>query len=101
MQIGSTKIFLTAKLRSDPLLRSAHLLRAFRPLGLALLLTMTVGQPMIAAAQPAPVLSGVVSRKVHGTAGTFDLPLALTQDNPTTEPRQGPSQTLVFAFDKA
>jgi sugar lactone lactonase YvrE len=59
-----------------------------------------VGQTMLAAAQPAPVLTGVMSRKVHGAAGTFDLPLALAPDNPTTEPRQGPAQTVVFAFDK-
>lgn len=67
---------------------------------MALLLAVLAGQTAIAAAQPAPVLVNVLSRKVHGAAGTFDLALALTQDNPTTEPRQGPSQTLVFAFDK-
>ena len=53
----------------------------------------------------APVLQGAVSRKVHGTAGTFDLPLALVtppavNHNPTTEPRQGPAQTIVLIFDK-
>jgi hypothetical protein len=32
---------------------------------------------------------------------TFDLPLTLTPiSNPTTEPRQGPAQTIVFTFDK-
>jgi hypothetical protein len=42
-----------------------------------------------------------VSRKVHGSAGTFDLPLSLVDiHNPTTEPRQGPAQTIVFTFDK-
>jgi hypothetical protein len=45
-------------------------------------------------------LQGVVSRKVHGAAGTFDLPLSGVSTNPTTEPRAGPTQTLVFTFDK-
>ena len=49
----------------------------------------------------APVLQGGVSRKVHGSAGTFDLPLSLSDiHNPTTEPRQGPGYTIVFTFDK-
>lgn len=48
----------------------------------------------------APVLVGARSRKVHGTAGAFDLALALTSLNPTTEPRAGPMQTIVFSFDK-
>jgi len=38
---------------------------------------------------------------VHGTAGTFSLPLSLAPTNPTTEPRQGPAFTIVFIFDKA
>jgi CSLREA domain-containing protein len=52
-----------------------------------------------------PALQSVASRKVHGTAGTFDMPLstvvppALNHD-PTTEPRTGPGHTLVFTFDK-
>jgi len=46
--------------------------------------------------------SSAVSRKVHGSAGTFDLPLSLLDvHNPTTEPRQGPSHTIVFTFDRA
>jgi hypothetical protein len=49
----------------------------------------------------APVFLGAASRKVHGAAGTFDLPLSLVATNPTTEPRIGPTQTLVFTFDKA
>jgi streptogramin lyase len=49
----------------------------------------------------APTLQSAVSRKVHGSAGTFDLPLSLVDvHNPTTEPRQGPAQTIVFTFDK-
>jgi hypothetical protein len=35
-----------------------------------------------------PCETGVVSRKTHGSAGTFDIPLALT-GSPTIEPRQG------------
>jgi hypothetical protein len=47
-----------------------------------------------------PTLQSAVSRKVHGAAGTFDLPLSAVSTNPTTEPRQGPAQTIVFTFDK-
>ena len=47
-----------------------------------------------------PVFQAAVSRKVHGAAGTFDLPLSAVATNPTTEPRQGPAQTIVFTFDK-
>jgi hypothetical protein len=57
----------------------------------------TVGAP--------PVFSSAVSRKVHGSGGTFDLLLSLVtppaiNHNPTTEPRQGPAHTIVFTFDK-
>ncbi len=48
-----------------------------------------------------PILQSAVSRRVHGTAGTFDLPLSLVSTAPTVEPRKGPGQTLVFTFDKA
>ena len=52
-----------------------------------------------------PVLLNAVARKVHGGAGTFDLPLTLTTPptinlNPTTEPRAGPTHQLIFTFDK-
>jgi hypothetical protein len=47
------------------------------------------------------VLQSAVSRKVHGAAGTFDIALSASSLNPTTEPRMGPTQTLVFTFDKA
>jgi serine protease len=40
-----------------------------------------------------------VSRKTHGIAGDFDLPLSLTPLNPTTEPRRGPTATIVMTFD--
>jgi len=48
----------------------------------------------------APILSSVVSRKTHGPAGAFDLPLGNSPTNPSTEPRQGPTQLIVFTFDK-
>jgi hypothetical protein len=52
-----------------------------------------------------PTLQSALSRKVHGAAGTFDLPLTLAvppavNQNPTTEPRQGPTATIVLTFDK-
>jgi len=47
-----------------------------------------------------PTLQSAVSRKLHGAAGTFDLTLSAVTTNPTTEPRQGPAQTIVFTFDK-
>jgi protocatechuate 3,4-dioxygenase beta subunit len=47
-----------------------------------------------------PGFGSAVSRKVHGAAGTFDLPLSAVTTNPTTEPRIGPVQTIVFTFDK-
>ena len=47
--------------------------------------------PPVTVVVPA-VLQSAVSRKVQGAAGTFDLPLTLTPvNNPTTEPRQGPT----------
>jgi hypothetical protein len=49
-----------------------------------------------------PVLASALSRKVHGVAGTFNLPLSLADiHNPTTEPRQGPTHTIVVTFNKA
>jgi hypothetical protein len=50
-----------------------------------------------------PVMTGAVSRKVHGAAGTFDLALNVVATNPTTEPRAtgvNPLHTIVFLFDK-
>ena len=41
---------------------------------------------------------GVASRKVHGGAGIFDLPLGVVVTNPTTEPRAGPAHAIVFTF---
>jgi lysozyme len=48
-----------------------------------------------------PGIVGAVSRRVHDAAGTFDLPLSLVPTNPTTEPRQGPTHTIVFSFASA
>jgi alpha-tubulin suppressor-like RCC1 family protein len=53
-----------------------------------------------------PGMVSAVSRRVHGVAGAFDLPLSLSapatvNHNPTTEPRQGPAQTVVMTFDRA
>ena len=53
----------------------------------------------------APVLQSAVLRRVHGAAGTFDLPLTLTtpptvNHNPTTEPRTGTTHQIVFTYDK-
>ena len=52
-----------------------------------------------------PVFQSAVSRRVHGVAGTYDLPLTTVMPpsinhNPTTEPRQGPTQSIVFSFDR-
>jgi hypothetical protein len=52
-----------------------------------------------------PALQSVVLRRVHGAAGTFDLPLSLVapltvNHNPTTEPRTGPTHQLVYTYDK-
>jgi subtilisin family serine protease len=44
-------------------------------------------------------LMSAVSRKVHGAAGTFDIPLPLA-GNPGVEPRSSGSHTLVFTFNK-
>jgi hypothetical protein len=49
----------------------------------------------------APVLLSAASRRKHGTVAFFDLPLSMTSVNPTTEPRQGPAQNIVFTFDRA
>ncbi len=49
---------------------------------------------------PSPVLQSVVSRRVHGAAGTFDITLSSVLTNPTTEPRLGPAQQLVFTYNK-
>ncbi|MGN6727752.1 MAG: rhamnogalacturonan lyase B N-terminal domain-containing protein, partial [Tepidisphaeraceae bacterium] len=49
-----------------------------------------------------PTMQSVVSRKVHGSAGTFDLPINLTATGTaaTIEPRIGGGSTLVFTFSE-
>jgi trimeric autotransporter adhesin len=56
--------------------------------------------PCILATGP-PALQSAASRKVHGAAGTFNVPLSLVVTNPTTEPRQGATATIVMTFDSA
>jgi YD repeat-containing protein len=60
---------------------------------------------IVASAQIEPATVQVAaSRKSHGSAGSFDLTLALAPANPTTEPRSGGAggnHTVVFRFDKA
>ena len=58
-------------------------------------------QILVCSASSAPTLLSAVSRKVHGAAGTFDLPLSLAPGNPSVEPRSGPTQTIVMTFDRA
>ena len=60
-----------------------------------------IGRITTGAVIAAPVFASAVSRKVHGSAGTFDLALSAVATNPTTEPRQGPAQTIVLTFNKA
>ena len=66
----------------------------------ALLVAAALADALPAFAQAPPVLVSAVSRKVHGGIGTFDLPLSLVPNNPTTEPRSSATVTIVFTFDK-
>jgi hypothetical protein len=65
------------------------------------LLLLSVAHSIPCGAQTTPVLQGASSRKVHGAAGTFNLVLGSSASNPTTEPRLGPTHTIVFTFDGA
>lgn len=47
----------------------------------------------------APALVQAVSRRSHGTRGVFEVPLALA-GTPSTDPRLGGPQMVVFTFDK-
>jgi hypothetical protein len=80
---------------------SRHRKSGFGRMLAPMLLAVVLAQAMPAAAQAAPVLVGAAARKVHGAAGVFDLPLAPTPSNPTTEPRLGPAHAIVFTFDSA
>jgi RHS repeat-associated protein len=71
----------------------------FKRILAALLLTIAMAHALPGGAQATPVLQGAVSRKVHGTAGTFNLPLGNSTSDPTTEPRFGPTHAIVFTFD--
>jgi hypothetical protein len=60
----------------------------------------------VCSSAPPLALVSAQSRLVHGAAGTFDLPLTLVappgiNHNPTTEPRQGATQSIVFTFNNA
>lgn len=57
------------------------------------------GASIVVFASP-PRLLGASLRKTHGAAGTFDLMLAPTPLNPTTESRKGSTHSIVFTFDK-
>ena len=46
-----------------------------------------------------PAFTSAASRRNHGGKGPFELALALSPSNPTTEPRMGPDHTIVFTFD--
>jgi streptogramin lyase len=48
-----------------------------------------------------PAAISAVSRKMHGAAGTFDLSLSIVANNPTVEPRTGPTATIVITMDEA
>ena len=55
---------------------------------------------------PPPAPMSAASRKIHGAAGEFDLPLSLVaapsvNHNPTIEPRQSPTATIAVTFDAA
>jgi hypothetical protein len=70
--------------------------------------TVTVNQATFVTANftPAPTLSSVKSRKTHGGAGTFDLPIDYTApigSGITVEPRAavGNTHKIVFTFDVA
>ena len=54
-----------------------------------------------AAIAASPNLASIVSRKAHGAAGTFDLPLSPVLASPGVEPRSGPNHAIAFTFDRA
>ncbi len=57
-------------------------------------------QDVTGVAAGAPVLQIAGSRKTHGAAGTFDLPLSLVPTSPSTESRAGATATFVLTFNK-
>ena len=60
---------------------------------------------LTAAAAPTIALNSVVSRKTHGAAGTFDLPLpnyaTVITGSIDVEPRQSATHQIVFQFNSA
>ena len=81
------------------ILLRAHLAYALRGLLTFALLSLPATSAW-AGRGDAPQLVAAQARKVHGTAGTLDLPLVLTLSAPTIEARAGPSHTLLLTFDK-
>ena len=81
------------------ILLRAHLAYALRGLLTVALLSLPATCAW-AGRGDAPQLVAAQARKVHGTAGTLDLPLVLTLSAPTIEARAGPSHTLLLTFDK-
>src|ERR1051326_9010714 len=77
--------------------------RSNRPIWLTVAMYLMCMFAVDAYAQEAssPVVQSAWSRKVHGSAGIFDLPLSFSTTDPaTTEPRRGPLVTVVVRFDK-
>lgn len=67
-------------------------------LTLALWILLALATSAAVEAQTLTLLSAV-SRKDHGSAGTFDMPLSLNQTtNATVEPRSGGPTTILFMF---
>jgi hypothetical protein len=54
----------------------------------------------VVAAPLTPSMVVGMSHKVHGSGGPFDLVTGTVLTNPTTDPRIGPNQNMVFTFDK-
>jgi hypothetical protein len=71
------------------------------------LVTMDAGKSVVAtfdSTTAPPVLQAVRSRKAHGGAGTFDLPIDTAQPlsgSVTVEPRAAPTHKVVFQFNRA
>jgi hypothetical protein len=59
----------------------------------------------VVAPRIAPSAAVMMTERVHGSAGPFDLVMSTVtapnvNHNPTTEPRLGPNHNVVFTFDK-
>lgn len=64
-----------------------------------------VNYTRVVAPRIAPSAAVMMTEKVHGAAGPFDLVMTTVappgvNHNPTTEPRSGPNHNVVFTFDK-